>query len=110
MDKPKHTPGPYRVINSEADNRLHIAGKVGNIATLPLFAAPDVVAATGVFIVRAVNCHDDLLAALKDIRQEAELAQGEWVGVNADYSPEWTWPFKAISIKADESIAKAEAP
>lgn len=57
---------------------------------------------------RLLAAAPDLLAALRSIRQEAELAQEEWVGVTADYSPKWAWPLKVIAVKADEAIAKAK--
>lgn len=56
-----------------------------------------------------VEAAPDLLATLRSILREADFAQGEWVGVTAEYSPEWTLPLKEIAEKAHDAIAKVRA-
>lgn len=105
----KHTLGLWRITHPSVMNGVQIVrdydypARSETICTMPLKGKGRTANA------RLIAAAPDLLAALESIRQEAELAQGEWSGVTADYSPEWTWPLKVIAVKADEAIAKGGA-
>ncbi len=59
-------------------------------------------------IVRAVNVHDALLAALHNIEAAAVDAQGDWACVDVPYAPMWTMPYKEIASAARAAIDAAE--
>lgn len=48
---------------------------------------------------------DELKAALVDIREQADGAQGAWAAVDASHTPEWTLPLKEISCDVDETLS-----
>lgn len=114
MSKQAHTPTPWEVqdIESEGDERgeafiigVNLGGLVG--AALPWPTETDSgdfsrVAANARLIVRAVNCHADLLSALKDLRA---LVRGEAPSLlNEDSGGD-----AELSLRIDAAIAKAEA-
>ena len=63
----EHSPLPWRIYALENSNALHIDDAGGqDIVTAWGWGEPeDAMRANAAFIVRAVNCHADLLAALK---------------------------------------------
>lgn len=79
MSEARHTPTPYRLWRPktgdmrgmEVPQDMALVG-ANDIAVGVLYGDLDEVRLAQSYIVRAVNCHDELLAALKDILPMAE--------------------------------------
>lgn len=78
----KHTPGPWKSDEMAEDMALfHITGpdgrRVASVDCRTTFMEDvDEAAANAAFIVRAVNCHEELLAALKSMVSAFHPTQG----------------------------------
>ncbi len=86
----KHTPTPWFIerINKQAPSIVHIVSRKGGtisdeVASVYCADAGSEQEANAKFIVKAVNCHDELLAALKEYQRLYEEVQpaGGWQGV-----------------------------
>lgn len=81
MTQIQHTPTPFEV--SRFQTKLYISDKFQNIAEImPLHSRiTEIEEANAAFIVRACNCHDELVAACKSIldkdRPELEKVKAE---------------------------------
>ena len=100
--KVEHTPGPWKAYKNEEKQFINIFAKSkkdGKIADRVAYVLgveyPDTIdrkaEANAAFIVRACNCHDELLEALKD-------AKAEMLAFSMD-----------VPKSVDAAIAKAEA-
>jgi len=102
-----HTPGPWEVSPATNGEGLNVYGgshkdRSGSVAYLVAKLPYTFQAETNARLIAAAPLQDE---TLRDILQEAELAQGEWLGVNPDYAPEWVQPFKVIAEKARVALA-----
>lgn len=107
---PAHTPTPWIFIRHDAQfpHYGHIQGSYGKdaegnesiltIATIIKYASPEEGPANGAFIVRAVNAHDELVAALKRALEYWAHRQQRYT----NRSPRWV-------VDARAAIAKARA-
>ncbi len=105
------TPGPWKVFGKQitiSGFGIYAAG-IGFVAAVSEFAGPNPLQigedrANAVLIAAA----PDLLAALEEVLLDTQDAQGEWVGVEDTYAPQWTWALKDIARIAEKAIAKAK--
>lgn len=88
-DELKHTPTPWKFSLSIERDFLGIYPDTGKkeapIAKMPEYIRKDVMAANAEFIVRAVNSHDEMLAALQDA-ESAISASISYYGTDAALS------------------------
>lgn len=71
MNETKHTPGPWRV----GDAGATVFGPKKPDGSLPEIIASRLKGDNARFIVRAVNCHDELLEALRNIANDSRFWQ-----------------------------------
>ena len=116
------TPGPWELIEANEHHGPFIIGETGDVCDLYVMTRPGFAStrnggpskphhfanaeANAAFIVRAVNCHDELLAALKALHHEAghlckQLAARGLPGVPGD-------TVDRVMEQARAAIAKAE--
>ena len=62
----KHTPGTWKV-EGQSNGLFSVYGNAGNAPETPLLVAQDLREANARYIAKAVNCHAELLGALKEL-------------------------------------------
>lgn len=98
-DKPQHTPTPWEVLQVE-DTHQGIFSNCGNEAQSLIAQTFDGnEKANAEFIVRAVNCHEELLAA-----SQALLSELRWTSKHGEFPG-----MDKVIAEADKAIAKASA-
>lgn len=102
--KPQHTPTPWKVMHNEIGLEWNI--EAGNELIAVLVPKNQRNLDNAAFIVRAVNSHEALLSALKNIRSNIE-ALPEIIKRGAVLVGDWE-TVESMKIFADEAIAQAE--
>lgn len=116
----EHTPTPWEVVDATEHRGPYIVGPYGDIADLYAMSNPMLLSTrnggesrpvqfmdaegNAAFIVKAVNCHDELVAALEAFRLRPDAivaSQGDTIVLRI--------PIAAIQ-QAAAAIAKASAP